>query len=956
MVKSYLRYIKEDSFGIFSSPYCKSIEFFGPDHILTSTIDYVYLYNYKLNEVKTKFLPKPDNNYNISTVTTFQLVKHHPSVNRFSRNFNDSSSHGHTSDEINYVFVGYYDGLIRRFCINSKINDGNPVNDDHILIGHKSRITVLKDTGNMIFSGSNDNNLFVWDVYNCQLLYKLLGHTNPIVNVLPISEDHVVTTCNNVMKVWDLHNQSPINTTIEPLLLYNKAIYFNVGFILKPILKMLFISFTNNNVIKCCKINESNEVELLFSVKTKYTNDKCVSVDYMEFGETVLLLVVFQKCIYVYKLLNSNEMTQKRKKRIRRLKQNIKAKINKLLKILRMVNHNTTYEEDNESDDLNSLKSKYNHLKNLLSNNLSGDKGMTNDDTQDNNVDSETNNQTDNTSEPVDTTMADEEVDEEGVAEEDYYKLLHIHNIKETVKSIKVNNRSIITLNTNNTVSLSRVSLEDDVVTVDLLYEMNMYHLNNINLVRISSNNKILLTFSNDKLILWNINTNNIIKTLNLTNINSSSNTSCIRPATSETSTDHDDGMELSNGAILENCTIINVIFINNENLLVVTSDNMLYKFNINTMLASMLNLKMDEDFISMLGTNNTIKNVYIHNDELVLIYKYNFIVKYKNDFQYVNLQHQIHHSLIDAMHKYMYLSVDNNVVIYYYDTMRKHLMLYGHSLLVTSLDATSDVQMLATSSLDKTIKLWSIKYGNILKTITNTSLITQVKFINMTHYLIFVNANMVLKIYDCDRHLMITEINDFNLTINNIALTDYNQYLFLTSNNSSCIIKYKLSDDIIYVEEETEKIENIKTFGNLNYNLNLLEEETTENGISQNNINIGGITYEGMGYNTNIMLYNVLNNINHNLMEFITNLLEHSDSVDCYMLNAEILLYVSIVILQINLKYYLLNNINVYKLKKLVNKKMNSYQDLILYNKSGLQHIKNIITNNEKEIKKRLI
>lgn len=74
-----------------------------------------------------------------------------------------------------------------------------------------------------------------------------------------------------------------------------------------------------------------------------------------------------------------------------------------------------------------------------------------------------------------------------------------------------------------------------------------------------------------------------------------------------------------------------------------------------------------------------------------------------------------------------MYLSVDNNVIIYYYDNMRKHLMLYGHSLLVTSLDATSDVQMLASASLDKTIKIWSIKYGNILKTITNASIITQV-------------------------------------------------------------------------------------------------------------------------------------------------------------------------------------------------------------------------------------
>lgn len=61
---------------------------------------------------------------------------------------------------------------------------------------------------------------------------------------------------------------------------------------------------------------------------------------------------------------------------------------------------------------------------------------------------------------------------------------------------------------------------------------------------------------------------------------------------------------------------------------------------------------------------------------------------------------------------------LNNNIQIYYCNTHKLFLELYGHSLPIVSFDITSDDDMLISGGSDKSIKVWAMDFGNCKKTL----------------------------------------------------------------------------------------------------------------------------------------------------------------------------------------------------------------------------------------------
>lgn len=60
-----------------------------------------------------------------------------------------------------------------------------------------------------------------------------------------------------------------------------------------------------------------------------------------------------------------------------------------------------------------------------------------------------------------------------------------------------------------------------------------------------------------------------------------------------------------------------------------------------------------------------------------------------------------------------------NNIIsIYYCDSHKLYLELYGHSLPVLTFSYTSDDTILISAGADKSIKLWTTDFGNCKKTL----------------------------------------------------------------------------------------------------------------------------------------------------------------------------------------------------------------------------------------------
>ena len=79
---------------------------------------------------------------------------------------------------------------------------------------------------------------------------------------------------------------------------------------------------------------------------------------------------------------------------------------------------------------------------------------------------------------------------------------------------------------------------------------------------------------------------------------------------------------------------------------------------------------------------------------------------------------------------------LDSTVKIYYFDTLKFFLSLYGHKFPVQCMDISSDCTLIATGSADKNVKLWGLDFGDCHKsTFSHDDVITGIQFVNQTHY-----------------------------------------------------------------------------------------------------------------------------------------------------------------------------------------------------------------------------
>lgn len=61
---------------------------------------------------------------------------------------------------------------------------------------------------------------------------------------------------------------------------------------------------------------------------------------------------------------------------------------------------------------------------------------------------------------------------------------------------------------------------------------------------------------------------------------------------------------------------------------------------------------------------------------------------------------------------------LDFSVKIFYSDSDKQFLSLYGHKLPVLSLDISTDNALIVTGSADKNVKIWGMDFGNCHKSI----------------------------------------------------------------------------------------------------------------------------------------------------------------------------------------------------------------------------------------------
>ena len=106
--------------------------------------------------------------------------------------------------------------------------------------------------------------------------------------------------------------------------------------------------------------------------------------------------------------------------------------------------------------------------------------------------------------------------------------------------------------------------------------------------------------------------------------------------------------------------------------------------------------------------------------------------------------------------------TLDATVKVFFADTLKFSLSLYGHKLPVLCVDTTDDGALIATGSADKTLKLWGLDFGDCHRSLlAHDDSVTAVRFVPQTHYVFTASKDKTVKYWDADRFEQVREPRD---------------------------------------------------------------------------------------------------------------------------------------------------------------------------------------------------
>ncbi|CCH58193.1 hypothetical protein TBLA_0A03950 [Henningerozyma blattae CBS 6284] len=156
---------------------------------------------------------------------------------------------------------------------------------------------------------------------------------------------------------------------------------------------------------------------------------------------------------------------------------------------------------------------------------------------------------------------------------------------------------------------------------------------------------------------------------------------------------------------------------------------------------------------------------------------------------------------------KFLAISLlDNTVKVFFLDSMKFFLSLYGHKLPVLSLDISDDTKVIITSSADKNIKIWGLDFGDCHKSLfAHQDSIMCVKFLPGSHNFFSASKDGFVKYWDGDKFECIQKLAAHQSEVWALAVSDNGERVVSVSHDHSIRI-WEETDDQVFLEEEREK------------------------------------------------------------------------------------------------------------------------------------------------------
>ncbi|KAF8389466.1 hypothetical protein HHK36_026161 [Tetracentron sinense] len=156
---------------------------------------------------------------------------------------------------------------------------------------------------------------------------------------------------------------------------------------------------------------------------------------------------------------------------------------------------------------------------------------------------------------------------------------------------------------------------------------------------------------------------------------------------------------------------------------------------------------------------------------------------------------------------KYIVVALlDCTIKVFFMDSLKFFLSLYGHKLPVLCMDISSDGALIVSGSADKNLKIWGLDFGDCHKSIfAHADSVMAVQFVGNTHYLFSVGKDRLVKYWDADKFELLLTLEGHHAEIWCLSISNRGDFI-VTGSHDRSIRRWDRTEEPFFIEEEKEK------------------------------------------------------------------------------------------------------------------------------------------------------
>jgi U3 small nucleolar RNA-associated protein 12 len=156
--------------------------------------------------------------------------------------------------------------------------------------------------------------------------------------------------------------------------------------------------------------------------------------------------------------------------------------------------------------------------------------------------------------------------------------------------------------------------------------------------------------------------------------------------------------------------------------------------------------------------------------------------------------------------------SLDSTIKVFFDDSLKFFLSLYGHKLPVLAFDSSSDDTILASGGADKSIKIWGLDFGDTHRSLYgHDDSITDLRFVKRTHNFFTCSKDCTVRFWDGDKFHQILLLRGHASEVNSLAVSSNGTFV-LSGGMDRQIRVYERTKDIVFLDLKLPLLNGLET------------------------------------------------------------------------------------------------------------------------------------------------